>query len=88
MQISFTKLVVPDDKAIHFLLGNIAYFTFFAIVDSGSWGFALAFVLVAALAWGIELLQKATNMGVYENEDALVMLAGSFFPTVVLLIFS
>jgi len=63
---------IPCDKRMHFMVGvvAVAMLTIFTVNV-----FVIAPVLVT-VSWGIELFQKITKSGTYDNYDALAVVAG------------
>jgi len=63
---------IPCDKRMHFMVGVVAVsiLTVFTVNV-----FVIAPILVT-VSWGIELFQKITKSGTYDNYDALAVVAG------------
>jgi len=63
---------MPCDKRMHFMVGvvAVAILTVFTVNV-----FVVAPVLVT-VSWGIELFQKITKSGTYDNYDALAVMVG------------
>ena len=63
---------IPCDKRMHFMIGvvAIAVLTIFTVNI-----FMIAPILIV-LAWGIEIFQKITKSGTYDNYDALAVVVG------------
>ena len=63
---------IPCDKRMHFMIGvvAVAILTIFTVNV-----FVIAPILVT-VSWGIELFQKITKSGTYDNWDAVAVVVG------------
>ena len=63
---------IPCDKRIHFMIGTV----FTSVLLSFGVMCFLIILLLIAFAWSIEIYQKLTKSGQYDNYDALAVVAG------------
>jgi len=63
---------IPCDKRLHMLIG-VVLVSILTIFTINVW--IVSGVLISA-AWGIEFYQKFTKSGIYDNCDALAVVAG------------
>jgi len=72
--------MIPPDKRLHALIGVVFGSTYLLLELQHFFYEPLAYLaFTIALAWGIEIYQKATNSGNYDNLDALAVVIGSVF---------
>jgi len=63
---------IPCDKRLHMLIG-VVLVSILTIFTINVWIVSIALI---AVAWGIEVYQKLTKSGTYDNYDALTVVAG------------
>jgi len=63
---------IPCDKRLHMFIGVILV-SILTIFTINVWVVSISLV---SLAWGIEIFQKITKSGTYDNYDALVVVVG------------
>jgi len=63
---------IPCDKRMHMLIG-VVLVSILTIFTINVWVVSIALIVVA---WGIEVYQKFTKSGTYDNWDALAVVAG------------
>ena len=72
--------MIPSDKRLHALIG-VVFGSLYLSLGSPEFFYSplvyLAFTIV--IAWGIEIYQKLTSSGNYDNVDALAVAIGSTF---------
>jgi len=62
---------IACDKRLHFLVGVV--FTMIVMVMSTPF---IASILLPIYAWGIEIYQRVTKSGTYDNYDAIAVVLG------------
>ena len=67
---------IPNDKRLHFMIG-VVYTSILVMFTLNLW---IILTTLIALAWGIEVFQKITKSGNYDNLDALAVVIGGLFP--------
>jgi len=63
---------IPCDKRLHMLIGVVLVFIL-TIFTLNVWVVSIALIVVA---WGIEVYQKFTKSGTYDNWDAIAVVVG------------
>ena len=63
---------IPCDKRLHMLIGVILV----SILTIFTTNVLVVSITLITLAWGIEVYQKLTKSGTYDNYDALAVVAG------------
>ena len=63
---------IPCDKRLHMLIG-VVLVSILTIFTINVWVVSIALI---AVAWGIEVYQKFTKSGTYDNWDAIAVVAG------------
>jgi len=66
---------IPNDKRLHALIG-VVLASILLSFNINLYSFTVA---MFSVAWGIELYQKLTKSGTYDNLDALAVLVGGIF---------
>ena len=64
--------IVPCDKRLHFMLGTV----FTVIVGMFTRDLFVTIGTLVLYAWGIEVYQKITKSGTYDNWDAIAVVLG------------
>ena len=63
---------IPCDKRLHMLIGVVLV----SILTIFTTNVLVVSIALISLAWGIELFQKITKSGTYDNYDALAVMVG------------
>jgi len=63
---------IPCDKRLHMLIGVVLV----SILTIFTTNVLVVSITLITLAWGIEVYQKLTKSGAYDNYDALAVVAG------------
>ena len=63
---------IPCDKRLHMLIGVVLV----SILTIFTTSILVVSIVLISLAWGIEVYQKLTKSGTYDNYDALAVVIG------------
>jgi glycopeptide antibiotics resistance protein len=66
---------IPADKRLHFMIGVV----FTSILMLFTFNMFIVYAVLVLFSFSIEILQKITKSGVYDNLDAVTVIIGGMF---------